>query len=151
MKRNHLIAVCLLSLGLTSCGFLPKRAREINQAIWVPRWDYKTADDVRSIVRNCARAGFDTVLFQVRGNGTVAYRSRIEPWAEEFGFRDPGFDPLATAVARARAAVPAAGVATGCAGGAVGCASPTAQHQGQKCIRYRAGNRRDGFVAFGAF
>jgi uncharacterized lipoprotein YddW (UPF0748 family) len=46
---------------------------------------------------NCRRAGFNTVLFQVRGNGTALYRSRIEPWADELGGRDPGFDPLAVA------------------------------------------------------
>jgi len=48
-------------------------------------------------MENCRRAGFNTVLFQVRGNGTVLYRSRIEPWSEEFAGRDPGFDPLAIA------------------------------------------------------
>jgi uncharacterized lipoprotein YddW (UPF0748 family) len=46
---------------------------------------------------NCRSAGFNTVLFQVRGNGTAFYRSKIEPWADELGGRDPGFDPLAVA------------------------------------------------------
>ena len=35
----------------------------------------------------------------MRGNGTVFYPSAIEPWAEEFDHRDPGFDPLAIACA----------------------------------------------------
>ncbi len=68
------------------------------RAVWVTRWDYRTAEDVREIVRNCDDAGFDTLLFQVRGNATVFYRSSLEPWAEQLGWRDPGFDPLALAI-----------------------------------------------------
>ncbi len=71
------------------------------RAIWVTRWDYRTANDVKQIMANCKSLGLNTVLFQVRGNGTVFYRSSIEPWAEEFGYKDPGFDPLALAIAEA--------------------------------------------------
>jgi len=67
------------------------------RAIWVTRWDYKTPADIARVMENCKNAGFNTVLFQVRGNGTVCYPSKIEPWADEFGGRDPGFDPLAVA------------------------------------------------------
>jgi uncharacterized lipoprotein YddW (UPF0748 family) len=67
------------------------------RAIWVTRWDYKTPGDIARVMENCKNAGFNTVLFQVRGNGTVCYPSKIEPWADEFGGRDPGFDPLAVA------------------------------------------------------
>ncbi|MBK8913747.1 MAG: family 10 glycosylhydrolase [Phycisphaerales bacterium] len=73
------------------------------RAVWVTRFEYRTADDVRRIIRNCADAGFNIVLFQVRGNGTAFYRSRLEPWAVELGGRDPGFDPLAVACEEARA------------------------------------------------
>jgi len=71
------------------------------RAIWVTRWDYRTARDVRQIMANCKTLGLNTVFFQVRGNGTVFYRSRIEPWAEQFGYKDPGFDPLAVAIQEA--------------------------------------------------
>jgi uncharacterized lipoprotein YddW (UPF0748 family) len=57
---------------------------------------------VRTCIANAARGGFDTVLFQVRGNGTVFYRSSLEPWAEEFDHQDPGFDPLAIACQEAK-------------------------------------------------
>lgn len=67
------------------------------RAVWVTRWDYKSPSDISQIMHNCKRAGFNTVLFQVRGNGTVCYDSRIEPWAKEMGGSDPGFDPLAMA------------------------------------------------------
>jgi len=67
------------------------------RAVWVTRWDYETAGDITHVMDNCSRAGFNTVLFQVRGAGTAFYRSRLEPWADELGGRDPGYDPLAVA------------------------------------------------------
>lgn len=52
---------------------------------------------------SCQKAGFSSVVFQVRGNGTVGFRSTLEVWSERFQFKDPGFDPLQTAVAAAHA------------------------------------------------
>ncbi|HRX87427.1 MAG TPA: family 10 glycosylhydrolase [Phycisphaerae bacterium] len=71
------------------------------RAVWVTRMDYRTPEDVTNIMENCSSAGFNTVLFQVRGNGTVFYNSKIEPWAEQFDFQNPGFDPLALAIQEA--------------------------------------------------
>ena len=68
------------------------------KAIWVARFHYRYADDIRTIMANCAAEGCNTVLWQVRGEGTVSYPSKIEPWAREYDFKDPGFDPLAVAV-----------------------------------------------------
>lgn len=62
---------------------------------------YRYPDDVRTIIRNCAARGANTVLWQVRGEATVAYPSALEPWSREYDHRDPGFDPLAIAVAEA--------------------------------------------------
>ncbi|HRX85449.1 MAG TPA: family 10 glycosylhydrolase [Phycisphaerae bacterium] len=86
---------------LPGCQQAQRRQTGPIRAVWVTRYDYKTPTDVARVMENCKRAGFNTVLFQVRGNGTVAYPSRIEPWSEDFGFRDPGFDPLALAVGEA--------------------------------------------------
>jgi len=72
------------------------------RALWVTRWDYKSPDDIALIMKRCQQSGFNTVLFQVRGNGTVFYPSKIEPWAKELGGRNPGFDPLATACKEAK-------------------------------------------------
>ena len=98
---NILLGFALAGLALVVAGCQPGvRARFGKQevrAIWVTRWDYKSAGDVAVIMENCRRAGFNTVLFQVRGNGTAFYRSKLEPWAEELGGRYPGFDPLAVA------------------------------------------------------
>lgn len=71
------------------------------RAVWVARFHYHFPDDIRTIMRNCARDGFNTVLWQVRGEGTVQYPSRLEPWSAEYGYRDPGFDPLQIAVEEA--------------------------------------------------
>jgi len=105
--RKHLSRAVLLSLAAMAISMTPgcsswrfwgkKYGTESIRAIWVTRWDYKTPQDIAHVMENCQRAGFNTVLFQVRGNGSVCYRSRIEPWAEEFHGHDPGFDPLAVA------------------------------------------------------
>jgi uncharacterized lipoprotein YddW (UPF0748 family) len=71
------------------------------RGIWVARFHYRGPDDVRTIIANCAAGGFNTVYWQVRGEGTVAYPSRIEPWAREYNFQNPGFDPLAVAIEEA--------------------------------------------------
>ena len=94
-----------LGLSILASGCAPQaRPPTISQrprAIWVTRWDYKTPADIRRIADNVAGLGLDTIFFQVRGQGTVLYRSRLEPWADEIGGRDPGFDPLRLAVAEA--------------------------------------------------
>lgn len=94
--------ICLTIAPLAGCQMAHPSARKIFgqtpvRAIWVTRWDYKTPGDIAHIMDNCRRAGFNTVMFQVRGAGTSFYRSRLEPWADELGGRDPGFDPLAIA------------------------------------------------------
>jgi uncharacterized lipoprotein YddW (UPF0748 family) len=80
------------------------------RCLWVTRWDWETAQDIERICYNAASARFSDIMFQVRGAGTVYYPSRIEPWAGELTDRrhpaprtgrDPGWNPLATALAEA--------------------------------------------------
>ncbi len=101
--RVAIVAVSMAIFALSGCR-VPRRHEVVQpkvdetiRAIWVTRWDYKTPGDIARIMHNCDAAGFNTVLFQVRGNGTVLYRSRLEPWAKEFGGSDPGYDPLSVA------------------------------------------------------
>ena len=111
LTRFLSISSLLVAAGLTfactnassslSSGLFGRRSPE--RAIWVSRFDYKTRDDVITIVGRCKAAGFNTILFQVRGNATVAYPSSLEPWSEQLGGADPGFDPLETAIERAHA------------------------------------------------
>lgn len=67
------------------------------KAIWVVRAAHRSPQDIITIMERACQAGFNTVLFQVRGEGTVYYPSRIEPWAPEYGRSGPNFDPLAVA------------------------------------------------------
>jgi uncharacterized lipoprotein YddW (UPF0748 family) len=65
--------------------------------VWITRWDWRTEADIRSAIARCAELGFTAVFFQVRGNGTVLFRSDHELWSDAFGHEDPGFDPLEVA------------------------------------------------------
>lgn len=101
-------AFLLLLLALLLTGGAQVHLPEV-RAIWVTRFDFKTAADVEAIVANCARAGFTDIFFQIRGNGTVSYASQAEPWAFElsgadvaFTGRNPGWDPLKVAATAAK-------------------------------------------------
>jgi len=74
------------------------------RAVWVTRWDYRSAQDVEQILETIATTGFNRVYFQVRGAADAYYRSTIEPWAASLSGKlgkDPGWDPLAVAVDKA--------------------------------------------------
>ncbi|MBN1478354.1 family 10 glycosylhydrolase [Candidatus Sumerlaeota bacterium] len=96
----------LIALTLATVALLPPPAcADEIRAVWVTRWDYTTPTEVETILDNIAAHGFNTVLFQVRGNGTTFYPSALEPWAWELTGSnpstlgtDPGWDPLALAV-----------------------------------------------------
>jgi uncharacterized lipoprotein YddW (UPF0748 family) len=109
-SAQRLSIATILLLIVTSFGCQarqrdPWNGRRVSgsvRAIWVTRWDFKSPRDIAVVMENCRQAGFNTVLFQVRGAGTAFYRSRIEPWADELGGSDPGFDPLEVAINEAR-------------------------------------------------
>ncbi len=102
MRNSHLYLFALLMTGLTfATGAFAAPEQEI-RAIWVTRWDYKTASDIRVIFNNCGSLGLNRVYFQVRGRSDAFYKSALEPWAEELGGKDPGFDPLKAAITEAR-------------------------------------------------
>jgi uncharacterized lipoprotein YddW (UPF0748 family) len=96
--RTFIGSALLASAGLMASGCVTAQVKQPMRAIWVTRFDYTTPDDVKRIVNNCADAGFNVILFQVRGNGTAFYASNLEPWADELGGSDPGYDPLALAI-----------------------------------------------------
>ena len=108
MKTLHLLFFFLLLPSVLLAGSRPPRHPEV-RAIWVTRFDYKSQMDVSSIIVNCARAGFTDIFFQVRGNGTAFYPSRVEPWAFELSGKtatatgtNPGWDPLKLAATWAK-------------------------------------------------
>ncbi|MCC7300952.1 MAG: family 10 glycosylhydrolase [Verrucomicrobia bacterium] len=110
MKKTSLILslVFALLISLLTTASAPAHLPEV-RAIWVTRFDYKKPADVEAIVANCARSGFTDIFFQIRGNGTVFYPSRVEPWAHELTSdnasttgRNPGWDPLQIAADSAK-------------------------------------------------
>lgn len=114
MGRAGRILFGLAAVALVVAGWLflrPCRPVEPRvRAIWVTRFDYTTPGDVRRIVGNVAKAGFTDLFFQIRGNATSFYRSRLEPWAFELTGgnvsslgTDPGWDPLQVAIDTAHA------------------------------------------------
>ena len=83
----------------------PPQPRE-TRALWVTRWDFKTASDIQSIVDKAAYAHLNTILFQVRGQADALYRPGLEPWSAVLSGtlgQDPGWDPLAEMIVRAHA------------------------------------------------
>lgn len=97
------LLVFALVLAVGGCSTMSRESPSLDRCIWVTRWDYRTREDIRRIMANCATAGFTSVMFQVRGNGTVFYSSQLEVWSEAFDYRHPGFDPLASAIEEAHA------------------------------------------------
>ncbi|MBN1480446.1 hypothetical protein EH223_20525 [candidate division KSB1 bacterium] len=71
------------------------------RALWVTRWDYQSLQDIEKIMQFSDETGFNTILFQVRGNGTVTYQSDVELQSENF--RSFGWDPLQKAIDSAHA------------------------------------------------
>ena len=71
------------------------------RAVWVVRETYDSPEQIAELMEQIRQAGLNTVIFQVRGNGTAWYRSEIEPFALEYEAGDPGFDPLTVACAEA--------------------------------------------------
>lgn len=103
VARNDLLELRILpaapTLGVDeTLGVPPAELR----ALWVTRWNFRTAADVRNIFTTAQAAGFNTVFFQVRGRADAFYASTLEPWGSELTGtlgQDPGFDPLAVAIA----------------------------------------------------
>lgn len=113
--RAALPFLLLLATHPASAGRLARPAREV-RAVWITTilgldWP-KSADraeqqrSLGQMVRELARARYNTIFFQVRGRGDAMYRSQYEPWAESLTGtpgRDPGWDPLAFLLAEAHA------------------------------------------------
>jgi uncharacterized lipoprotein YddW (UPF0748 family) len=88
--------------------YLPLVRRDLveGRALWVTRWDYSTPTDVQNIAANAAAAGFNMLLFQVRGTADAFYTPGLEPWGARLSGtlgKNPGWDPLQTAVKAAHA------------------------------------------------
>lgn len=83
------------------------------RGMWVITWEiYKkdgeflSGDELKAriveIMDNSQAAGLNALLWQVRQGGAAYYPSNIEPWGKWVQHKDPGFDPLAFALAEAK-------------------------------------------------
>jgi len=110
LNQVHLFIIavvsCLLLLLLCiyQCFRRPVQPPAV-RAIWVTRFDYMSKEDVERIFKNLSMAGFTDVFFQVRGNGTTFYPSKVELWAYELSGTNvantgkaPGWNPLQCAI-----------------------------------------------------
>jgi uncharacterized lipoprotein YddW (UPF0748 family) len=74
------------------------------RAVWMSRFEYaqdknaqESQDYIRTHFQKFRDAGINIIIFQVRGNADVFYKSKYEPWSQlltdSLG-QDPGWDPL---------------------------------------------------------
>jgi uncharacterized lipoprotein YddW (UPF0748 family) len=73
------------------------------RALWVVRTSLVHPDSARAAVQRAHRAGFNTLLVQVRGRGDAWYRSGLEPRADPLAGTHPAYDPLQVVLDEARA------------------------------------------------
>ena len=92
-------AAAVIAVALSGgCASLPRAAPAgLERAVWITRFDWRTEQDIRVAIARCGEMGFRAVFFQVRGNGTVLFRSDHEIWSDTFRNDNPGFDPLEVA------------------------------------------------------
>ncbi len=72
------------------------------RALWVVRTALVSPAAVDAVVDDAARAGFNTLLVQVRGRADAYYSSRLAPRGGPLHGQPKSFDPLARLLARAR-------------------------------------------------
>ncbi len=88
----------------------PDQKKEF-RGLWVTRYDWTTSTGADSgkideIVNNASLAGFNVILFQVRGEADAYYASSLEPWSKRLSGtwgQNPGWDPLDLMIQKAHA------------------------------------------------
>jgi uncharacterized lipoprotein YddW (UPF0748 family) len=83
------------------------------RGLWVSRFDWITTygqaspEKIDEIVNNAAYAGFNAIIFQVRGEADAYYTPGPEPWARRLTGalgQNPGWDPLSRMIEKAHQA-----------------------------------------------
>ena len=111
------LSVPLLIGVFSGCvHFRPPAPVKEARAVWITRFEYSNystthdQDSIRAYIRNvidrAARANFNMIFFQVRGNGDAYYTPGLEPWGDLLTGKlgeDPGWDPLQYAIDLAHA------------------------------------------------
>lgn len=105
MKRIHLrfYIFCILffsGLNPFTQGF-SQEAKPVEpelRGLWVTRWDYSSPGDIARIFASARDHYLNTIFFQIRGAGSVYFRSQIEPMAWVNSPADTIWDPLSSAI-----------------------------------------------------
>jgi uncharacterized lipoprotein YddW (UPF0748 family) len=108
-RRAGVILVVTVSchLALLPAGS-PAQAPEF-RALWATRFEWPDQNEIvckakiDALMAALASVHFNAVFFQVRGQADVLYPSPYEVWSPLIGGQDPGWDPLAYAIASAHA------------------------------------------------
>lgn len=108
MDRRKLVTkllpgALLAGLGLSRTSAAATKAE--GRALWVNRFEYTSAADVKRIIKRAGDANFNVIYFQVRGQSDAYYRSHVEPCAVglcgQLGGTPP-YDPLEVAITEAK-------------------------------------------------
>lgn len=79
------------------------------RGVWISRFEWPNSNqttaknNIDTIMATAKANNFNSVFFQVRGDCTAHYPSPDEPWANTYGYSNPGWDPLAYAISSAHA------------------------------------------------
>ena len=91
--------ILLLALLTFSCqAHYPEEIR----GLWVVRHTLNSEERIKKMVDDAKRAGFNTLLVQIRGRGDAFYESQLVPKAEGLSGESESFDPLSVVIAEAR-------------------------------------------------
>lgn len=77
------------------------------RSVWYTRYEWPGDNETicKNVIKNSMETlkenNFNCVLFQVRGECDTLYPSPYEPWAPQFDWEDPGWDPMAYAIEQA--------------------------------------------------
>ncbi|MBX7246869.1 MAG: family 10 glycosylhydrolase [Candidatus Sumerlaeaceae bacterium] len=105
-KFTRFLAGAALIVWAGMCGSSVAQTPEV-RAMWVSRFEWPSASqtiakaNIDQIMADIDNNNFNTVLFQVRGQCDVHYPSPDEPWTNTYSWANPGWDPLAYAIASA--------------------------------------------------
>ena len=88
---------------------LPPGGKVEFRGLWVTRFNWtgpftdEEPADIHQIVDDAHFAGFNAILFQVRGEADAFYTPGLEPWSERLAGlgQSPGWDPLQVMIERA--------------------------------------------------
>ena len=101
------IAAMLLGIAPSTFAQTTAPLSEI-RAVWASRFEWPNADkakaqnNITQLMGTLKANNFNAVMFQVRGQCDVHYPSKIDPWGKVYNWTDPGWDPLAFALQKAR-------------------------------------------------